>query len=99
VVILPCGWLRAGVPICLLGGHKSWHNRDGVPAAASSGGIASFTLGNHLYYLLEQFEGHFSPRVRLSGPAIRFVSCQHFAIRRSVCGESQRWTFSSTAER
>src|SRR6266478_8377640 len=28
VVILACGWLCAPVPICLLGGHKSWHNRD-----------------------------------------------------------------------
>jgi hypothetical protein len=34
VVILACGWLCAYVPICLLGGHKSWHNRDGAPAAA-----------------------------------------------------------------
>jgi len=28
VVILACGWLCAPVPIYLLGGHKSWHNRD-----------------------------------------------------------------------
>jgi hypothetical protein len=26
-VIVACGWLCANVPICLLGGHKSWHNR------------------------------------------------------------------------
>ena len=29
-VIVACGWLCANVPICLLGGHKSWHNRDGA---------------------------------------------------------------------
>src|SRR6266478_2295179 len=28
VVIAPCGWPCADVPICLLGGHKSRHNRD-----------------------------------------------------------------------
>jgi hypothetical protein len=27
-VIVTCGWLCANVPICLLGGHKSRHNRD-----------------------------------------------------------------------
>jgi hypothetical protein len=32
VVIVACGWLCANVPICLLGGHKSWHNRDGAPS-------------------------------------------------------------------
>ena len=26
-VIAACGWLCANVPICLMGGHKSWHNR------------------------------------------------------------------------
>jgi len=28
VVIAPCGWPCADAPICLLGGHKSRHNRD-----------------------------------------------------------------------
>jgi len=28
VVIVPCGWPCADVPICLLGGHKSRHKRD-----------------------------------------------------------------------
>jgi hypothetical protein len=39
VVILACGWLCANVPICLLGGHKSWHNWDGArsPAAHTCG--------------------------------------------------------------
>src|SRR5712671_6793680 len=27
-VIAACGWLCADEPICLLGGHKSRHNRD-----------------------------------------------------------------------
>src|SRR5260370_30467849 len=31
-VIVACGWLCANVPVCPLGGHKSWHNRDGAPA-------------------------------------------------------------------
>jgi len=35
VVILACGWLCAPVPICLLGGHKSWHNRMGALAQDS----------------------------------------------------------------
>src|SRR5271156_3054486 len=42
VVIPACGWLCANVPICLFGGHKSWHSSDivlalvlGVPHSAS----------------------------------------------------------------
>lgn len=30
VVRLACGWLCATVPICLKGGHKSWHISDGA---------------------------------------------------------------------
>jgi hypothetical protein len=25
--VVACGWLCATVPICLMGGHKSWHIR------------------------------------------------------------------------
>src|SRR5208282_805726 len=32
VMILACGCLYANVAICLWGGHKSWHNRDGALA-------------------------------------------------------------------
>ena len=38
VVIIACGWRCATVPICLEGGHKSWHNRDGAMAPDSHTG-------------------------------------------------------------
>jgi len=49
-VILTCGWLCANVPICLLGGHKSRHNR----AASLLGrvGIDPFLRQSDLAHLL-----------------------------------------------
>jgi|SRR5271170_5209159 len=41
VKIIACGWLCANVPICLLGGHKSWHNLDGARSPASHTGTNS----------------------------------------------------------
>jgi hypothetical protein len=45
--IIICGWLWANVPICLLGGHKSWHNR--VTRTPTSTQFRLGTLCSHVY--------------------------------------------------
>ena len=44
VVIFACGWLCAPVPICLLGGHKSWHTRNGTLTQDSYTGLGGILV-------------------------------------------------------
>jgi hypothetical protein len=45
------------VPIRLLGGHKTWHNRDGAPTACSSGEIVCFKVAIFPYRDLSELNG------------------------------------------
>ena len=78
-VMIACGWLCANVPICLLGGHKSWHNRDAALAPDSHTGSCDIRIPGEM---------SFGPPERKHSPCLVLHSVGYTAKLLSL---DQRW--------